>query len=62
LRVSVRIGCIGLYPSGTWHGTGGAPTGYTVTFRYVNPTAATVQIRGDWHFARPGDLPQLAAW
>jgi enterochelin esterase-like enzyme len=38
-----------------------APTGYTVTFRYANPAAKTVQIRGDWYFARPSELPQLAA-
>jgi enterochelin esterase-like enzyme len=41
--------------------TGKAPTGYTVTFRYLNPTAQKVQIKGEWYFARPGDLPQLAA-
>ena len=41
--------------------TGKAPTGYTVTFRYAAPAAKRVQIRGDWYFARPADLPQLAA-
>lgn len=41
--------------------TGAAPTGYTVTFRYVNPTAKSVQVRGEWYFARPRDLAQVAA-
>ena len=41
--------------------TGQGPTGYSVTFRYRDPSAQRVQIRGDWYFARPGDLPQLAA-
>ena len=41
--------------------TGKAPTGYTVTFRYANPTAKKVQIKGEWYFARPSELPQLAA-
>jgi enterochelin esterase-like enzyme len=41
--------------------TGKAPTGYTVTFRYVNPNAKHVQIKGDWSFARPSELPMLAA-
>ena len=41
--------------------TGKAPTGYTVTFRYANPTAKQVQIKGEWFFARPGELPQIAA-
>lgn len=41
--------------------TGKAPTGYIVTFRYSNPTAKTVQIKGEWSFARPSELPQLAA-
>jgi enterochelin esterase-like enzyme len=40
--------------------TGKGPTGYTVTFRYANPTAQKVQIRGDWYFARPGELAQIA--
>lgn len=40
--------------------SGKAPTGYTVTFRYANPTAQKVQIRGDWYFARPSELSQLA--
>ena len=40
--------------------TGTAPTGYAVTFRYVNPAAKRVQVRGDWYFARPGELSQLA--
>jgi enterochelin esterase-like enzyme len=41
--------------------TGTAPTGYTVTFRYANPTAQKVQIKGEWYFERPSELPQLAA-
>jgi enterochelin esterase-like enzyme len=31
--------------------TGTAPTGYQVTFRYYDPTATTVQIRGEWFFS-----------
>jgi enterochelin esterase-like enzyme len=41
--------------------TGKGPTGYTVTFRYANPTAKKVQIKGEWFFARPSELPQIAA-
>ena len=41
--------------------TGRAPTGYTVTFRYESATAKSVQIRGEWYFARPGDLARIAA-
>ena len=41
--------------------TAKGPTGYTVTFRYANPNAKRVQIKGEWFFARPGDLPQMAA-
>ena len=41
--------------------TGLSPTGYTVTFRYANPTAKKVQIKGEWYFARPSELPQIAA-
>ncbi len=41
--------------------TGKAPTGYTVTFRYANPAAQTVKIKGEWSFARPSELPQIAA-
>jgi hypothetical protein len=35
--------------------TGMAPTGYEVTFRYYDPTATTVQIRGEWFFSSPAD-------
>ncbi len=28
-----------------------APTKYTVTFRYYDPTATTVQVRGEWFFS-----------
>ncbi len=38
--------------------TGTAPTGYTVTFRYANPAAKNVQVRGEWFFERPSELPQ----
>ena len=41
--------------------TGRAPTGYAVTFRYVSPAAKSVEIRGEWYFARPGDLARIAA-
>lgn len=27
------------------------PTGYTVTFRYYDPSAASVQIKGEWYFS-----------
>jgi enterochelin esterase-like enzyme len=37
------------------------PTGYAVTFRYANPTAKKVQIKGEWYFARPSGLSQIAA-
>jgi enterochelin esterase-like enzyme len=35
--------------------TGKAPTGYQVTFRYYDPTATTVQVRGEWFFSSPAD-------
>ena len=41
--------------------TGKGPTGYSVTFRYADPNARSVQIKGEWYFERPGDLPQMAA-
>ena len=31
--------------------TGRAPTGYEVTFRYYDPSATTVQVRGEWFFS-----------
>lgn len=40
--------------------TGTGPTGYTVTFRYAGPDARKVQVRGEWFFARPGDLDPIA--
>ncbi len=40
--------------------TGTGPTGYIVTFRYVNPHAKRIQIKGEWSFERPWDLPQLS--
>lgn len=30
-----------------------APTGYQVTFRYRDPKATRVQIKGEWYFANP---------
>ena len=33
--------------------TGTGPTGYTVTFRYYDPTATSVQIKGEWYFSSP---------
>ncbi len=37
------------------------PTGYEVTFRYYDGQATRVQIKGEWYFERPGDLPELAS-
>ncbi len=37
------------------------PTGYTVTLRFRDPTATRVQIKGEWSFERPSELPQLAS-
>jgi enterochelin esterase-like enzyme len=34
--------------------TNTAPTGYTVTFRYYDPTAISVRLRGEWYFSSPG--------
>ena len=33
--------------------TGKAPTGYTVTFRFRDPSATRVQIKGEWYFSSP---------
>jgi enterochelin esterase-like enzyme len=33
--------------------TGRGPTGYTVTFRYFDPKATSVQIKGEWYFSSP---------
>ncbi len=35
--------------------TGTAPTGYEVTFRYYDPSATTVQIRGEWFFSNAAE-------
>ncbi len=35
--------------------TGRSPTGYTVTFRYYDPSASRVQIKGEWYFSAPQD-------
>jgi enterochelin esterase-like enzyme len=40
--------------------TATAPTGYTVTFRYTNPAAKSVLIKGEWYFERPSEQPQLS--
>jgi enterochelin esterase-like enzyme len=37
------------------------PTGYTVTFRYWDPVATSVQIKGEWYFANPTELTQTAS-
>ncbi|MFT4082906.1 MAG: alpha/beta hydrolase-fold protein [Nocardioides sp.] len=34
------------------------PTGYEVTFRYHAPDATRVQLKGEWYFERPSDLPE----
>lgn len=33
--------------------TGRPPTGYEVTFRFRDPTATSVQIKGEWYFSKP---------
>lgn len=33
--------------------TGTAPTGYEVTFRFYDPSASSVRIRGEWFFSDP---------
>jgi enterochelin esterase-like enzyme len=35
--------------------TGTAPTGYEVTFRYYDPSASSVRVRGEWYFSDPAD-------
>ena len=40
-----------LGPTVTRTGTG--PTGYTVTFRYYDPSATQVQVKGEWYFSNP---------
>src|SRR5262245_2677492 len=40
--------------------TGTAPTGYEVTFRYYDPSATRVQIKGEWYFANPYQLDRLS--
>ena len=35
--------------------TGTPPTGYEVTFHYYDPSATTVQIRGEWYFSNAAD-------
>jgi enterochelin esterase-like enzyme len=36
------------------------PTGYTVTFHFRAPSAASVQIKGEWYFGNPYELSKLA--
>src|SRR5512136_1431769 len=43
------------------HNPNKGPTGYTVTFRYRDPSATRVQIKGEWYFESPWELPQLAS-
>ena len=38
-----------------------APTGYEVTFRYYDPAATTVQIRGEWFFSSPAGTSTSAS-
>ncbi len=40
--------------------TGEGPTGHEVVFRYHDPAARQVFIKGEWYFARPSELEQLA--
>lgn len=40
--------------------TGRAPTGYTVTFRFRDPSATRVQLKGEWYFGNPYELSELA--
>ncbi len=40
--------------------TGRAPTGHEVTFRYADPAARAVYIKGEWFLGRPSDWSQLA--
>lgn len=40
--------------------TGIGPTGYEVTFRYANPAAKSVFIKGEWCFSRPSEWTQMA--
>ena len=35
--------------------TGTGPTGYAVTFRYYDPTATSVELRGEWYFSDAAD-------
>jgi enterochelin esterase-like enzyme len=50
-------GAARLAPQVTHTGTG--PTGYQVTFRYRDPDATRVQIKGEWYFADPYELDAL---
>ncbi|KOU69134.1 hypothetical protein ADK57_14060 [Streptomyces sp. MMG1533] len=47
----------GLAPRVVHTGTG--PTGYQVTFRYKDPDATSVKIKGEWYFANPYELSAL---
>jgi enterochelin esterase-like enzyme len=41
--------------------TGRGPTGYEVTFRFKDPTATSVQIKGEWYFANTSDISAPAS-
>jgi hypothetical protein len=41
--------------------TGKKPTGYTVTFRYRDASATSVQIKGEWYFSDPAKTTQLSS-
>jgi len=42
--------------------TGRRPTGYTVTFHYWAPSATSVEIQGEWSFARATNTPTASWW
>jgi enterochelin esterase-like enzyme len=41
--------------------TGRGPTGYAVTFRFKDPSATSVQIKGEWYFANLSDISAPAS-
>ena len=61
MGLTVGAACAATLKSPEVTHTAKGPTGYAVTFRYANPAAKTVQIKGEWLFARPSGLSQLAA-
>ncbi len=36
--------------------TGTGPTGYSVIFRFYDPTATSIRIKGEWSFASAADI------